>query len=69
MVRGSGSEDLDSRIWILNYARSTRPQAKLSSAPADGADDAEVDRLKAAGNEAFKKGDFSGAVSNYDKAH
>ena len=32
------------------------------------ADDAEVDRLKALGNDAFKKGDFSGAVSNYDKA-
>ena len=32
------------------------------------ADDAEVDALKAAGNDAFKKGDFSGAVSNYDKA-
>ena len=28
------------------------------------ADAAEVDALKAAGNDAFKKGDFSGAVSN-----
>jgi len=38
MVRGSGSEDPDFRIWILNYARSPRPQAKLSSALADEAD-------------------------------
>ena len=34
----TASEDLDSRIWILNYARSPRPQARLSSASADGAD-------------------------------
>ena len=43
-------------------------QSPTSVPPAIMADDAEVDALKAAGNDAFKKGDFSGAVSNYDKA-
>ena len=43
-------------------------QSPTSVPPAIMAADAEVDALKAAGNDAFKKGDFSGAVSNYDKA-
>ena len=63
-------EIVDHFVWTRRKPslRSTASKRKPQRSHHIMADDAEVDALKAAGNDAFKKGDFSGAVSNYDKA-